>query len=118
MTEAINRALADGAVERPARRAFLMSEISTSSCPTRAELQDLIAGRLSEQRHALLEKHVNGCAPCQDTLSSLDEQPSEFCSLVHEILAFAPESYSAADVDLRHRSARGDACAFRASAAG
>ena len=37
-------------------------DISAADCPTRPELEDLIAGRLAFDQHAALERHIESCA--------------------------------------------------------
>ena len=40
-------------------------------CPTRAELEDLLAKRLSEEREASFLAHVETCSVCQEALDQL-----------------------------------------------
>ena len=88
MTEAINRALADGAVERPGSSSvpyernldFFLSDASGAAGLDRRPAFRATARAAGEARERL--------RTLPDALGGLDELPSEFCSLVHEILAF------------------------------
>jgi len=61
-----------------------MAEISSSSCPTRSQLEDLLAGRLSVEEHDVLEKHVLGCDKCQALLNGMHE-PADQLSVLREV---------------------------------
>jgi hypothetical protein len=63
-----------------------MGEISIPSCPSQADLLDLIAGRLSRERHDALDVHVRGCGRCQAELNALDDPDDEFLSTVRGLL--------------------------------
>ena len=60
-----------------------------SPCPLPSELIDLIAGRLSRERHEFLDQHVQGCAACQTTLDTLDEPHDAYLSAVQELAHLA-----------------------------
>jgi hypothetical protein len=58
-------------------------------CPAQSELIELIAGRLSRERHEVLDEHVRACAACQAILETLDE-PHDVCiSAVRELAHLA-----------------------------
>jgi eukaryotic-like serine/threonine-protein kinase len=61
------------------------------SCPGRAELEDLIAGRLCHERHVSLEAHVWDCAACQAVVDELDEPQDGYASAVQHLADLAVE---------------------------
>ena len=60
-----------------------------SPCLSSSELEDLVAGRLSDERHAALDGHVQNCASCQAALEALDEPQDAFFSAVRELATLA-----------------------------
>ncbi len=56
------------------------------SCPTRSQLEDLIAGRLPRRLHESIEEHVRGCNQCQVELETLDDPQDPFLSTLRETL--------------------------------
>src|SRR5579863_3653221 len=60
-----------------------------ASCPTQSQLEDLIAGRLSEEQHEALEEHVQGCEACQALIVTIDEPDDPYCHAVHELARMA-----------------------------
>jgi len=54
--------------------------MSNAPCPTRSQLEDLIAGRLSFERHEAIDEHVRGCKNCQAEVDSLEEPQDAFLS--------------------------------------
>jgi WD40 repeat protein/serine/threonine protein kinase len=60
--------------------------MSACSCPTRSQLEDLIAGRLPRGRHESIEEHVCGCNRCQVALEALDDPQDPFLSALRKAL--------------------------------
>jgi eukaryotic-like serine/threonine-protein kinase len=65
-----------------------------SSCPSRSELEDLIAGRLAADSHQALDAHVTDCPACQATLEMLGDPQDAFLSAVDELASLAVHSAS------------------------
>jgi eukaryotic-like serine/threonine-protein kinase len=65
-----------------------------SPCLSSSELEDLVAGRLSDERHAVFDAHVQNCASCQAALEALDEPQDAFFSAVRELATLAVSSAS------------------------
>jgi eukaryotic-like serine/threonine-protein kinase len=65
-----------------------------SACLSSSELEDLVAGRLCDERHAALDEHVQNCASCQAALEALDEPQDAFFSAVRELASLAVSSAS------------------------
>jgi eukaryotic-like serine/threonine-protein kinase len=63
-----------------------------SACLSPSELEDLVAGRLCDERHAALDEHVQNCASCQAKLEALDEPQDAFFSAVRELASLAVSS--------------------------
>jgi eukaryotic-like serine/threonine-protein kinase len=63
-----------------------------SACPSSSELEDLAAGRLCDERHAALDRHVQNCASCQAALEALEEPQDAFFSAVRELASLAVSS--------------------------
>jgi WD40 repeat protein/serine/threonine protein kinase len=58
-------------------------------CPLPNELEDLIAGRLDAERHGVLDRHIESCAPCQAALEALDEPEDPFFAAVGKLAGLA-----------------------------
>jgi eukaryotic-like serine/threonine-protein kinase len=65
-----------------------------SPCLSSSELEDLVAGRLCDERHDALDAHVQSCPSCQAALEALDEPQDVFCSAVRELASLAVSSAS------------------------
>src|SRR5262249_48636451 len=51
------------------------------SCPSREELRRLLAEELTEPEFAAMQRHVDGCPSCQDSLETLTGAPAELAAL-------------------------------------
>ncbi|MGE3316082.1 MAG: protein kinase [Planctomycetaceae bacterium] len=61
-------------------------------CPEPSELEDLLAGRLPELRHAALEAHILNCSACRDRVDTITEPEDGYLHTVRRMLARVPES--------------------------
>lgn len=58
-----------------------MNSAASRSCLSEAELEDLVAGRLSPDREALFKKHLDDCSSCQNRWIELREDEQIFKDL-------------------------------------
>jgi WD40 repeat protein/serine/threonine protein kinase len=56
--------------------------MSGQLCPSRPQLEDLIAGRFAVEQHRAVEQHVLGCATCQAAIDALDEPEDAFLAML------------------------------------
>jgi serine/threonine protein kinase len=85
-----------------------------SRCPSREELQQMLAEQLEEALRQAIETHVEACAACQATLARLSEDNGELDALLG---GSAPTSLPASDGDfVRHLHENPPRGAERASA--
>jgi serine/threonine protein kinase/WD40 repeat protein len=64
--------------------------MSTVRCPTQIELDDLIAGRLTQGRHQAIEAHVHDCSNCQAVLETLSEPHDSFLATLRDAVDPSP----------------------------
>ena len=72
-----------------------MNQTPTSSCPSRTDVEALVAGRLSTERHQAVERHVRGCRKCQAELAAIGDRGGDLLNLLRLLLQDEPP------VDLR-----------------